>query len=256
MEERSDFIEIEAKVVPHPPYARLVELAQDAAPPGFRMVRKPHVAFFDLYLDTARLGLANNHSYLRARFDLRGMRGKGKFKLFYKDNGPPPDGQRYVSRREVRTDLKRAEFLPFATQLLVGNAAQLAYSVLERVGEGAEPLQAVCVISTFRRYYTMHSDDPEKSDCLNLGIEHSTAFRARDVDLDMLLASCFLDAQRGCPVYDFDLAEAELTVENSPEADRMFQQLAAALDREYGLVVGSKYLDCLEKLAIRPEAPA
>ena len=256
MEERSDFVEIEAKVVPRPPYSRLVELAQDAAPAGFRMVRKPHVAFFDLYLDTARLCLARNHSYLRARFDLRGLRGKGRYKLFYKDNAPPPAGQRYVSRREVRTDLKRAEFLPFATQRLVGNAAQLAYEALERAGEADEALRAVCVISSFRRYYTMHSDDPEKTDCLNLGIEHSTAFRACDVDVDMLLTTCFLDTRRGCPAYDFDLAEAELTVEDSPEADRMFQQLAAALDREYSLVTGSKYLDCLAKLAIQPVEPA
>jgi CYTH domain len=258
LEEGSDFIEIEAKVVPRPPYSRLVELAQAAAPPSFRMVRKPHVAFFDLYLDTSGLTLARNQAYLRVRFDIRALRGKGKgrYKLFFKDNGPPNAGERYLSRREVRTNMDRDELLAYSTGRMVGKAAQLAYEVLERAGERDEPLEAICLISTFRRYYTMHSDAPEMSDCLNMSIEHSTAFRASAFNVEQLVTTCFLDVPLASPVYDFDLCEAELTVENDDAANAMFQRLASALDREYGLITGSKYLTCLEKLGIHPNGSA
>lgn len=254
MEERWDFVEVEAKVVPQKPYSRLVELAQEAAPPGFKMVRKPHVAFYDLYLDSPGLGLARNEAYLRVRFDRRSLQKKGKYKVFYKDNNPPGEGTRYLSRREVRTDLKRREILAYGARLH-GTAAELAYAVLGRAGEPAA-LQPVCVVSSFRRYFTMHSEDPTKTDCLNLSIEHSTAFRTSDLDVVRLLETGVIDAPLSSHVYDFDICEAELTVEGNADADAMFQRLVVALDKECGLVTGSKYLACLEQLGIHPRKSA
>lgn len=249
MQDTWDFVEVEVKVLPDGRARRLVELAQEAAPPGSRMVRKPHVAFFDLYFDTPSLALARHGAYLRARFGKSAFRKKGTYKLFYKENGPPPPGARYLSRREVRSDLARKELLRYSDGRMPGAAADLAYGVVERAGE-APPLQAVCVISSFRRYYTMRTGDPEHSDILNLGVEQSTALRARDFDVETLIRTGFIDVPLDAPTYDFEVAEAEMSVEGWPPADEMFRTLVESFEREFQIITGSKYLTTLHELGM------
>lgn len=251
MQDTWDFVEVEVKVLPDGRPGRLVELAQEAAPPGSRMVRKPHVAFFDLYFDTPSLALARNGAYLRARFSRSAFRKKGKYKLFYKDNLPPEPGSRFLSRREVRSDLKRDELLRYSTGRMPGAAADLAYGVVERAGE-APPLKAVCVISSFRRYFTMRTNDPEHSDILNLGIEQSTALRAQDFDVETLLRTGFIDVPLTAPTYDFEIAEAELSVEGWEPAQEMFRTLVDSFEREFEIVTGSKYMTTLAELGLLP----
>jgi hypothetical protein len=249
MQDTWDFVEVEVKMLPDGRPERLVQLAQEAAPPGSRMVRKPHVAFFDLYFDTPSLALARNGAYLRARFSKSAFRKKGNYKLFYKDNAPPDPGARYLARREVRSDLRRKELLRFSTGRMPGAAADLAYDVIERAGE-APPLQAICVISSFRRYFTMRTTDPVHTDILNLGIEQSTALRARDIDLEMLIHTGFVDVPLTAPAYHFELAEAEMSVEGWEPADEMFRCLVASIEREFEIITGSKYITTLQQLGM------
>jgi hypothetical protein len=250
MKDQWDFLEVELKVIPRPPYERLVHIAQSVAPPGFRMVRKPHVAFFDLYFDSPDLGLAAGDAYLRVRFDRRSLKRSGKYKLFYKDNPLAKPGERFLSRREVRTDLSLEELLQYSEGALPGSAGTLAADVLGRKGSDTS-LKPVCALSTFRRYFTMHSDDESKTDCMNLSLEQSTAFRADDFDVEKLLRSGYIDASIDAPSHDFELSEAELTVEDSEEANRAFHALVDAFDKEYGLVTWSKYRECLRLLKIQ-----
>jgi hypothetical protein len=249
MENTWDFVEVEVKVIPEGRGKRLVELAQWAAPPGSRMIRKPHVAFFDLYFDSKEFGLAKNEAYLRARFSKSSFRKKGTYKLYYKDNAMPQDGIQFLSRREVRSDLNLDEILRYSNGRLPGNAADLAYEVLTRAGRKG-PLVATCLISSFRRYFTMRTSDPAHSDILNLGLEQSTAFAARDIDVDLLLHSGFLDTPLTSPTYDFEVAEAEVTAENYPPADEMFKKLITAFAKEFRIVTDSKYLSVLDKLGL------
>jgi uncharacterized protein YjbK len=247
MKDHWDFLEIEVKVIPKPPYGRLVELAQSVAPPGFRMIRKPHVAFFDLYFDSADFGLAAGDAYLRVRFDRRSLKRSGKYKLFYKDNPSAKPGEKFLSRREVRTDLSLEELLALGTAPPQGSAGSLAHEVLAR-GGGDQVLRPVCVVSSFRRYFTMHSDDATKTDCMNLSLENSTAFRAKDFDVEKLLRTGYIDAPLDAPTLDFELSEAELTVEDSEEANQSFAALVALFEKEYELVTWSKYRQCLRGL--------
>lgn len=251
MQDTWDFVEVEVKVLPDGRARRLVELAEAAAPPGSRMVRKPHVAFFDLYFDTPSLALARNGAYLRARFGRSAFRKKGTYKLFYKDNAPPPPEARYLARREVRSDLTREELMRYGTGRMPGAAADLAYAVLERVGE-EPPLQAVCVISSFRRYFTMRTDDPEHTDILNLGVEQSTALRCEDFDVPTLIETGFIDVPLHAPFHDFEVAEAEMSIEGWEPADEMFRRLVDSFEREFQVVTGSKYLTTLHELGILP----
>jgi hypothetical protein len=251
MKERSDFVEIEVKVLPDGRDARLVELAGAAAPPGWRMVRKPHVAFFDLYFDTSALTLTATGDHLRVRFDQRSFCRKGRYKLFFKERGEQRPDARWLSRREVRTDLTLDELLQFSSGRIPGLAASLAYESIARAG-GNPPLVPVCVISTFRRYFTMRSADPteREDDILNMGIERSTALAAAGLDIGLLLSSGFIDGPSPGPAYDFELAEAELTVENVDAADEMFARLVSLLGTEFEITTTPKYERCLAELGI------
>jgi hypothetical protein len=249
MKDKWDFAELEVKVDPDGKYARLVELAGLAGPPGSKMVRKPHVAFFDLYLDSPSFALAENGAYLRFRFSKVSFRRKGKYKLFFKENGPSPEGAKFLSRREVRTDLSYEEASQYSKGCLPGTAAELAYSVLEQAGE-VRLLVPVCVVSSFRRYFTMRTLDQGNPDYLNLGIEQSTAIAARDFDVELLLKSGFIDAPMSSQTYDFELAEAELTTEVE-EGYATFKRLVDALSDEFKITTGSKYLTCLAELGLR-----
>jgi len=211
------------------------------------MVRKPHVAFYDLFLDTPTLTLANNDAYLRVRFSKLSFRKKGVYKLFYKDNPPPPPGAEFLSRREVRTDLSLDKLNRYPSGGLPGAAADLAYAILDRV-DGSRSLVPVCLVSSFRRYFTMRSPDPGLPDFLNLSIEQSTAFAARDIDMKLLLESGFIDLKPHSRTYDFELSEAELTVEGVPAADAMFRRLVRSLAEEFGITVETKYPTCLREL--------
>jgi len=249
MKDQWDFLEVEVKVIPRPPYDRIVRIAQSVAPPGFRMIRKPHVAFFDLYFDSANYSLARGGAYLRVRFDKRSLKRSGKYKLFYKDNPIAKPEDRFLSRREVRTDLSLDELLQYPSGKLPGSAGSLAREVLVRKC-GDTNLKPVCVVSTFRRYFTMHSDDESKTDCMNVSLEQSTALRASDFDVEKLLRTGYIDAPIDAPTYDFELSEAELTVDDSEEANNAFRALVDALDKEYGVVTWSKYRECLRWLKL------
>lgn len=254
MDDVWDFLEVEVKVFPRGRYRRLVELAEQACPPGARMLRKPHVAFFDLYLDTPELALAHNDAYLRLRFSKTAFRRKGKYKLFFKENAPAAPGAQYLSRREVRTDLTLDEVRLHRTGDLPGKSAELAYGILDRVAAG-RATQAICLVSSFRRYFTMRGNDPKLPDFLNLSIEHSTAFAARDIDIDMLLETGFVDAIPGAKTYDFEISEAELTIEGVPAANEMFQKLVKSLADEFGISLDTKYWACLRELGIADPRP-
>jgi hypothetical protein len=136
-----------------------------------------------------------------------------------------------------------------------GLAASLAYESIARAG-GKPPLVPVCVISTFRRYFTMRSPDPAESenDFLNMGIERSTALAARGLDIGMLLNSGFIDGPSPGPAYDFELAEAELTVENLAAADAMFERLVSLLAAEFEITTTPKYERCLTELGLNQES--
>jgi CYTH domain len=251
MKERSDFVEHEIKVLPNGRQARLIELVQAAAPPGWRIVRKPHVAFFDVYFDTPTRALSLTGNHLRVRFDRRSFSRKGRYKLFFKKPDVAEPHAAWVSRREVRTDLRRDEFLQFAAERLPGLAAELAYEQIAAAG-GAPPLEPTCVMSTFRRYYTMQSPDRSQIDCLNVGIEQSSAFDARTIDMALLLTTGFIDGPGAFAAHDFELAEAELTVENEEYANVMFLRLASNLAAEFTVVKTPKYELCLHALGIVP----
>jgi len=249
MKERSDFVEVEIKVLPDGRPRRLVELAQGAAPEGWKMVRKPHVAFFDLYFDTRDMDLTARGDHLRVRFGEKALRPKGRYKLFFKDAPDQREGTPYLSRREVRTDLSRAELLRYRDGSIPGLAADIAY---ERIGaKGARPpLLPVCLISTFRRYFTMRHPTLAGTDYLNMGLEQSTAFRAKGLDIDALIETGFIDGPDVGPGHDFELAEAEMTIEDEPVADAMFDRLVAAFAAEFEVVTTPKYEQCLAALGI------
>jgi hypothetical protein len=249
MKERSDFVEIEVKALPKGKQRRVVELAQASAPPGWRMVRKPHVAFFDLYFDTPGLILTKQGDHLRARFGERAFKGKGRYKLFFKERGECKPDDLWLSRREVRTDLRRTEILEYANGGIPGLAASLAYERIARTG-GRPNLVPVCLISTFRRYFTMRSPNREDTDCMNVGLEWSTAFAMRGIDLNLLINEGFIDGPDVGKSYDFELAEAELTVENVAAADAAFRRLVSNLKSEFELTVTPKYERCLKELGL------
>jgi hypothetical protein len=248
MKDTWDFVEVEMKVRPDGRHQRLVELAEQAGPAGSRMLRKPHVAFFDVYLDSPSLAFARNEAYLRVRFAKSALRKKGRYKLFFKENRFPTPDMKYLSRREVRSDLSRDEIFDFSHGRLTGAAADLGYAILDRVGE-ARSLVPICVISSFRRYFTMRTSDPVYTDILNLGLEQSTALPAADLDIKLLLETGFIDAPTGGKRYDFEIAEAELSAD-VPWAHEMFQRLVPAFAAEFEVVTGSKYITCLEQLGL------
>jgi hypothetical protein len=250
MKDVSDFVEHEIKARPKGSYRRFVELAQASAPPGWRMVRKPHVAFFDMYFDTPDFTLTKTGNHLRIRFGGRSFRGKGRYKLFFKERNNPAPGATWLSRREVRTDLEREELLRYSSGRMPGIAAQLAYESIARAG-GSPPLAPVCVISTFRRYFTMRSPDPTETDWLNMGVEQSSAMAISGIDVNLLLESGFIDGPNPGEAFDFELVEAELTVENVPGANAMFERLASSIAAEFEIVTTAKYELCLEALGIK-----
>ena len=249
MQERSDFVEIEVKVLPQGKQRRVIELAQQSAPPGWRMVRKPHVAFFDLYFDTPDMILTRKGDHLRARFGEKAFKGKGRYKLFFKERGDRKPDDLWLSRREVRTDLKREEILAYASGGMPGLAASLAYERIASAG-GRPNLVPVCLISTFRRYFTMRSPNREDTDCMNVGLEWSSAFAMRGIDLTLLINEGFIDGPDVGKPYEFELAEAELTVENVEAADAAFRRLVSSLKNEFELTLTPKYERCLDELGI------
>lgn len=248
MEERSDFVEVELKIRPEGRYSRIVEIAQESAPEGWMMIRKPHVAFFDLYFDTKGMELTSFGVHLRVRFGVKSFRDKGRYKLFFKEHDPREAGAPYLSRREVRTDLRRRELLRYQDGSLPGLAAELAYSRIG--GSERQPLFPVCLISTFRRYFTMRHPTVPGTDYLNLGIEQSTAFAARGIDIPGLIETGFIDGPDVGRGYDFELSEAEMTIEDEPVADAMFERLTAGLTAEFEVVTVPKYEQCLAALGI------
>jgi CYTH domain len=256
MKEKSDFVEIEIKVRPMGRHDRVVELAEAAAPPGWRMVRKPHVAFFDLYFDTPEGHLAVVGHHLRARFGVKSFRKGGKYKLFFKERGIV-QAHRSLARREVRTDLVAAELLKYPCNGtgLPGRAASLAYGSLGYSPEQALPLVPTCLISTFRRYFTMRSTRAEDTDCMNVAIESSTALATRGMDIRLLIESGFVDGVDLGKPFHFELAEAELTVENEDRANAAFASLARALSGEFEVLTIPKYEMCLAELARINENP-
>ena len=242
MNNRWDFLEVELKVNPAGNYQRLLELYRHAAPDGYRIVRKPHVAFFDMYFDSPDLALARNGAYLRARFDDRSFHKHGKYKLFFKDNARPPEGEQALRRREVRSDLTRRELMQYRHGALTGQAAELAYDIVV-----SRDLVPICVISTFRRYFTMRGP---LSDIMMLGMEQSSAFSAADFDAREVLETGVIDAPVGCSRYDFELCEFEVTVENDETANAAFGALTNSIDREFEIPSRSKYESCLSELGI------
>jgi hypothetical protein len=254
MKERSDFVEIEVKALPKGRQKRVIELAQASAPPGWRMVRKPHVAFFDLYLDTPDLIMTKTGDHLRVRFDARSFKGKGRYKLFFKERGERKPGDLWLSRREVRTDLRRDELFQYATGDMPGLAASLAYERIAMAG-GQPAMVPVCLISTFRRYFTMRSHRREDTDCMNVGLEWSTAFAMRGIDFELLINEGFIDGDIE-KTYDFELAEGELTVEDVPAADAAFQRFVGNLRKEFELTVEPKYERCLQELGVNESTVA
>lgn len=246
MKNKWDFEEVEIKVLPGKKPWRLVEIAQESAPAGWKMIRKPHVAFFDLYFDTPNLLLASKGVHLRVRFGKSSFRKKGKYKLFFKGACSLSNGRKYVSRREVRTDLSRRELLDYRDGMLPGKAAMLAYDILEESGAPFH-LEPILVISTFRRYFTMRGPDSSFTDMLNLCLEQSTAIGAKEFDVVELIENGMINSLLDSRTYDFELSEAELTSE-TPEAKAMFQRVVANLSKEFKVVTSTKYSECLRHL--------
>lgn len=245
MTEKWDFEEVEIKVKPAGRDDRLVELVRAASPAG-GLSRKPHVSFFDVYLDSSRLELLDAGAYLRVRFGERAYKGKKKkrFKLFFKESDAAADDP-WMSRREVRTDVAATDLLAYSTRLS-GLAADLAFEILPP----GTTLVPTCVIGSAREYYSLRSATAGSPDLLNLSIERSRAWSPGSGDFERLVGSGTVDWPHDRESVTFDLAEVELTAE-ADEARAAFERVAELLTAEFELIDRPKYATCVDALRLR-----
>jgi hypothetical protein len=226
--ESSDHMECEWKFIAPPSDELVLGHVRRLLPSGWLLVRWPPRTILDVYFDTD-----TGHLFADgASFRLRKRRINPGWSANFKER--PLDGRPYHARREVITSVQVDEALQYRTGTIPGLAARLVHGYLHDLARNATDIVLapnLHVVSR-RRCYTMRPGDisDRDSNVLSVFLEEVTAVDIREVSIDPLITSGFLDFSRPLRTADFCSAEIEADGRAIADEDRALEMLVELAD--------------------------